>query len=99
MRQHFVDANILLTPTFCRLEYFTEAKILLTRIFCRRQHFVDMNILSTPTFCRREYFVATVGNTDPDPKLTDLTYPNIPGRFEKWTFGNLNILSPGCSIT
>ncbi len=51
MRQHFVEANILLTPTFCRLEYFTEAKILLTQIFCRRQHFVDMNILSTPTFC------------------------------------------------
>jgi hypothetical protein len=42
MRQHFVEANILSTPTFCQRKFF-----------CRRQHFLDVNILSTPTFCRR----------------------------------------------
>ncbi len=69
LRQNFVDASILLTPTYCRQEYFVNTNILSSRAFCWRQHFVDasillmsifsvdMIILLAPIFCRRQYFV------------------------------------------
>ncbi len=44
---YFVDAKILLTPTFCQPEYFVDANIVLTRVFV---YFVDSSILSTPKF-------------------------------------------------
>jgi hypothetical protein len=58
MLQHFVDAEILSTPIFCRRQHFVDANILSTRTFCRRQYFVGTNILSPPIFFCRQYFFA-----------------------------------------
>ncbi len=44
MRQHFIDAYILLTPNFCRRLCFVNANILSTPIFFRRLTFVDADV-------------------------------------------------------
>ncbi len=56
MRQHFVDAYILLTHIFCQRPTFVDANVLLTPILSTFDFF-DTWLLSTPTFCRRLTFV------------------------------------------